>query len=366
MRKSKRVIALIMSVITLGSMVGCSSQNSSAMIDLNKMSLEEITEKAKQEGAIESVGMPDDWANWGQTWSDLAEKFGLKHSDQDMSSAEELALFESEKNSPTKDIGDVGQSFTSVAVDKGLAKAYKTTTWDSIPDWAKDADGNWVIAYVGTMSFVTNKALVKNPPKSWQDVLDGDYKVTIGDPSKGSSSQCAVLSAALAFGGDVNNIQPGIDFFNKLAKAGRLDIGDSSQARLEKGEIAVMVTWDYLSLSMRDSIKANNASADLDVCIPSDGACQSGYSTIINAYAPHPYAAALAREYILSDEGQTNLARGYAKPIRDVKLPADVQAKLLSNDQYKNVSPITDFAGWTNTVSELSTKWQEDVLPNVK
>ena len=30
-----------------------------------------------------------------------------------------------------------------------------------------------------------------------------------------------------------------------------------------------------------------------------------------------PYAAALAREYILSDEGQINLAKGYARPIRD-------------------------------------------------
>lgn len=366
MKKSKKVIALLLSVSMLGGLVGCGAKETSAKSDLNKMTLDEITAQAKQEGTIESVGMPDDWANWGQTWSDILTKYGIKHNDQDMSSTEELALFEAEKSSPTKDIGDVGQSFTSVAVEKGLAQPYKTTTWDSIPDWAKDKDGNWVIAYVGTISFITNKEKVANAPKSWEDILDGNYKVTVGDPAKASASQCAVLSAALAFGGDVTNIQPGLDFFNELAKAGRLDIGDASQARLEKGEIEVMVTWDYLSLAMRDSVTANNSSASLEVSIPTDGACQSGYSTIINKYAPHPCAAALAREYILSDEGQTNLARGYAKPIRDVQLPEDVKAKLLPEDQYTNVTPIEDFAAWTKTVTELATKWQDDVLPNIK
>ena len=70
----------------------------------------------------------------------------------------------------------------------------------------------------------------------------------------------------------------------------------------------------------------NNANAHFDVSVPSDGAIQSGYCTIINAYTKRPYAAALAREYILSDEGQINLAKGYARPIRDdVELPDDVK-----------------------------------------
>ena len=45
-------------------------------VDLNVASLDEITEKAKEEGTVESVGMPDTWANWGLSWMDrlFAEK----------------------------------------------------------------------------------------------------------------------------------------------------------------------------------------------------------------------------------------------------------------------------------------------------
>lgn len=56
-----------------------------------------LTEAAKQEGAVYSVGMPDSWANWKDTWNDLKSDYGLKHQDTDMSSAQEIAKFEAEK-----------------------------------------------------------------------------------------------------------------------------------------------------------------------------------------------------------------------------------------------------------------------------
>lgn len=50
-----------------------------------------LIEAAKKEGVINSVGMPDTWANWKDTWDDLARLYSLKHSDTDMSSAQEIA-----------------------------------------------------------------------------------------------------------------------------------------------------------------------------------------------------------------------------------------------------------------------------------
>lgn len=50
-----------------------------------------MIEAAKKEGVINSVGMPDTWANWKDTWDDLARLYSLKHSDTDMSSAQEIA-----------------------------------------------------------------------------------------------------------------------------------------------------------------------------------------------------------------------------------------------------------------------------------
>ena len=90
-----------------------------------------------------------------------------------MSSAEEVAKFEAEKDKPTADIGDVGIAFAPVAVEKGVAQPYKTTNWDEVPDWAKDKDGNWVVGYQGTIGFLVNKKLVKDVPKSWDDLTKG-------------------------------------------------------------------------------------------------------------------------------------------------------------------------------------------------
>ena len=95
------------------------------MVDLNALTLDELVEKAKLDGEVNSVGMPDNWANWGETWQELTATYGIAHTDVDMSSAEELAIFESEKANATKDIGDVGQSFGPVAVVQGLAASYK-------------------------------------------------------------------------------------------------------------------------------------------------------------------------------------------------------------------------------------------------
>lgn len=364
----KRLLTMgVCAVMAAATLTGCSEGATKNAIDLNSMSLDEIISKAQEEGEVNSVGMPDTWANWVETWTEFEEQYGIKHTDTDMSSAEELAIFKNEANDATKDIGDVGQSFGPVAMEQGLTLPYKTSYWDSIPDWAKDEDGNWIIGYYGTITFITNKDLVKDAPTSWQDILEGDYNVTIGDVSVATQAQSGLLSAAIAFGGSESNIQPGLDFFKKLAEQGRLDMGDTSVARLEKGEIEVAVLWDYNSLGYRSQIQENNPNADFEVTVPSDGAIQSGYCTIINAYTKHPYAAALAREYILSDEGQINLAKGYARPIRDdVVLPDDVKAKLLPDEQYKNARFIEDQEAWDNSVANLATSWQEEVIAYAK
>ncbi|CAH2214580.1 ABC transporter substrate-binding protein [Tepidibacter aestuarii] len=365
MKFKKLVTGIIASTILATSLVGCGTKDEEIKgntIDPN-ITIEQITKLAKEEGEVVSIGMPDSWANWKDTWNDLNKKYGLKHSDTDLSSAEEIAKLEAEKKNPTADIGDVGWSYGPVAKERGLTLPYKTSHWDSVPDWAKDEEGNWMLAYTGTMAILANKELVDNPPKSFQDILEGDYNVCVDDVTTGTQSQMAVLAAAMAFGGDENNIQPGLDFFAELAKQGRLLTGKNDLASIENGEVDVTLIWDFNALAYRDKIDRDR----FYVAIPSDASVRTGYTTIINKYAQHPYSAMLAREYIFSDEGQINLAKGYAKPVReDVELPADVQAMLLPNEQYKNVKEIKDFEGWSKTVENIGRLWQEQVLVYMK
>ena len=322
--------------------------------------LRELEQAARAEGQVNSVGMPDSWANWKDTWADLQRLYNLKHSDTDMSSAQEIAKFAAEKTNATADIGDVGAAFGPIAVQQGVTQPYKPSTWAQIPDWAKDADGHWMLAYTGSIAFIVNKQLVKQPPTSWAELKTGKYKVAIGDVSTAAQAVNGVLAAAIANGGDEQNIQPGLEFFAEIARQGRLSLANPTIQTLEKGEVEVGVVWDFNGLGYREQIDPSR----FEVLIPSDGSVISGYTTIINSYAKHPNAAKLAREYILSDAGQINLAKGNARPIRaeHLSLPAEVQAKLLPNEQYAKVRPIKDAAAWEATAKALPQLWQEQVI----
>lgn len=356
--------------IVLGmGLVGCggSSPQTAADIDFDSMSIEDIEAKAKEEGKINSCGMPDTWANWIETWQNLTDLYGLEHTDVDMSSAEEISTMEAEKNDATKDIGDVGMSFGPVAEEKGLTMKYKTSYWDDIPDWAKDDDGDWIVSYYGTMSIITNTDLVKDVPTSFQDILEGDYILSVGDVSTENQAQSAVLSAAIAFGGGEDNLEPGFEFFKTLAEEGRLDKGELSLTRLEKGEVQVALLWDFNALGYRDQILNSNSNAHFEVHIPSEAAIITGYSTILNAYGKNPYAAALTRNYILSDEGQINLAKGYAKPIRsNVEIPEEIKAKMIDDSEYTNSRTVEDTEAWAKQVETIGTDWQEKVMMYAK
>lgn len=349
-------------MLAISMLAACSDSSGDAGVEGNELTLEEVTKKAKEEGTVNSVGMPDTWANWVETWEELGSEYSLKHSDTDMSSAEELAKFEAEKSDATADIGDVGIAFGPIAEDRDLTLAYKTSYWDDIPDWAKDDDGDWIVGYTGTISFLTDTNNVSNAPKSWDDLKNGDYTVSIGDALAANQAQFSILAAAYAFGGDESNLQPGIDFFAELAKQGRLQ-GDPTVANLEKGEIDVAVLWDFNSLGYRSQIDE----ARFDVVVPSEASVTSGYATVINKYAKNPHAAMLTREYILSDAGQENLAKGYARPIREnVKLSAEVEALLLPQEMYENALPVKDQKAWEETTKQIPQMWQDQVLIHVK
>lgn len=320
----------------------------------------DLVAAARVEGRIASVGMPDDWANWRATWADLQRLYGLAHVDTDMSSAEEIAKIEAERSNASVDIGDVGFEFGPIAKARGITRAYKPTTWAQLPDWAKDADGHWALAYTGTIAFAVNKRLLKDVPRSWKALFAAQPRVMIGAVGRAAQANAAVLAAAHALGGSETQLQPALQAFAALAKARKLLATDPSPALMERGEAEVFLLWDFNALSYRD--KLPNA-ADYEVFIPSDGSITSGYTTLLNKFSKRPHAGDLAREFIFSDAGQLNLARGNARPIRvdHLALPDDVKKKLLPAAQYQTARALKPQL-WTEEVKKLPRSWQREVL----
>ncbi len=348
----KKLVSLFLALAMMLTVCGALAE-----VDLNSYSLDEIIAKAKEEGHVESVGMPDSWANWGDSWKGLTETYGIAHTDDDMSSAEELNMF---KNDSTRDIGDIGTGFIQVALDEDLVQSYKTSYWDSVPEWAKGADGKWMIAYTGCTAFIYNNDLTSEPaPASWEDVRKGSYKLTIGDVVGGATGQGVVISTAFAFGGDLENLQPAYDFWTEMAKAGRIDKGDILLARIQAGEVECGVSWSWNVLNYRDS----TPNYKFTLAIPSDGSVMTGYASVISKNSDTPFAAALAREYIFSDAGQINLAKSGALPTRtDVVVPDEYKA--FDPSTYANaVSSFSDAEAYSNACLEVSEWWNENIIP---
>jgi putative spermidine/putrescine transport system substrate-binding protein len=333
--------------------------------------MQTLTTNAKKEGKLEAIGIPPEWADYKDILDGYTKNYGLTiayQAEAEYSSAQELEVFTNSKKHPHGDIGDVGFKFGPKAVQQGLVTPYKHAHWDDIQANLKDSSGNWCTEYWGAQAFIINTDLVKTPPASFQDLLNPAYKNMVGidgDPRQANDAFIAVYSAALANGGSLANIQPGIDFFAKLKKQGNFTVARSSIANITKGEVAIAVMWDYLGLGFRDQLAGK---PNLQVVIPSDASIAGPYVSIVNKTAPHPYAARLWMEYIFSDEGQLFYLKGYAHPARYQKLvdtgkvPADLAAKLPPPDQYKNVKFVTDLTQLDAASTLVTQNWGPQVL----
>jgi putative spermidine/putrescine transport system substrate-binding protein len=348
-----------------GSPTSSSRPNMAGPIDIQT-----LTTNAKKEGGLQAIGIPPEWADYADILAGYTNHYSIPISykvEAEYSSAQVLVVFKDSKAHPHGDIGDVGFKFGPVAVQQGLVTPYKHAHWDDIDPSLKDANGNWCTEYYGAQAFVINTDIVKNPPATFQDLLKNGYKNMVGidgDPRQANDAFLAVYSAALANGGSLDNIQPGIDFFAKLKQKGNFTVTRSRIANMARGEVPIAIMWDYLGLGFRDQLAGKPS---LSVVIPSDASIAGPYVSIVNKTAPHPFAARLWIEYIFSDEGQLFYLKSYAHPARYQKLaaagkvPADLAAKLPPAAQYANLK-FPSLAQLTAASTPVYQNWGPQVL----
>ena len=89
------------------------------------------------------------------------------------------------------------------------------------------------------------------------DLLRPEFKGKValnGDPTTASAAANGVLMAAIANGGSVDDIAPGVDFFGRLNDAGNFLPVDPTPATIESGQTPVVIDWDYLNSAETDKI----------------------------------------------------------------------------------------------------------------
>lgn len=332
------------------------------------ISMDELVEKAKAEGQLRAYGMPPDWANWQGCFALLKEKYGTVSTyepEGGLSSAEAVQKFLAEVNAPVGDIADVGVLYGPEAKKQGATAAYKVSRWAELPADLKDPDGHWASNYGGVLAFGVNPQKSGSVPKSWAELRSGSFPNMVainGDPRQSNSALLAVIAAAYANGGGIDDIAKGVDVFAEMKKKGNFTPAKADTAGLQSGEVGIAIKPDFLCLTDRDTFAGNPA---IEVVIPQDGAAATNYAQIINKVAPHPYTARLFQEFIFSDEGQLEMLKGYVRPILIDKLtiPAALKAKLPDSAQYKNIiPPITDTAKLAAAKKIVTEQWGPKVL----
>jgi len=342
-------------------------------------SMDELVAAAKAEGQLTTIALPHDWCGYGAVIDGFKAKYPeitINELNPDAGSGDEIEAIKANKDNKgpqAPDVIDVGLSFGPTAKADGLIQPYKVSTWDSIPDSAKDAEGYWYGDYYGVLSFMVNKDLVKTVPTDWADLLKPEYANAValaGDPRASNQAIQAVYAAGLSKGAAAGEAAgtAGLEFFKELNAAGNFVPVIGKPATLAQGQTPILVTWDYNALAGRDTLNGN---PPVEVVVPKSGVVAGVYVQAISAYAPHPNAAKLWMEYLYSDEGQLGWLKGYCHPIRFNDLakkgaiPADILAKLPPAEAYETaVFPTLDEQG--KSKEAITKNWDAQVGANVQ
>jgi len=257
---------------------------------------------AQKEGTLNLIATPRDWADYGDAMDIYTKVFGIKivSDNPDGSSAQELEAIRTTKNmTKMPDVVDIGLSHVAEAA--GLFADYKVQNWTDIPNAWKDIHGNWYGNYTGKIAMCYD-ASVKPAPTSIAGLNNPAYKGMFaiqGDPTAAQQALISVFAVAVAKGGNMNNIKPGIDFFHTLKSKGIFVPVTANASAFSTGAFKIDLLWDYNASGFITQAAAIGKTVK---CTYPKDALVAGtpYVSAINKTAPHPAAARLWEELIFS------------------------------------------------------------------
>ncbi len=320
-----------------------------------------LYDAALKEGLVVSFDTGPTWANWAGQFKAFQKRYpGIEMVYNDIGSAATVVTLDKSRNRPQADTAYYFAASALDAAKAGVVEGYKPVNFDRLPETLRATDGRWFTVHTLSVAFLVNTKLVKNVPKSWADLLKPEYKnaIVYQDPRSTGQGQVVTFAASFGNGGDMDNVQPGIDYLGKLSKAGNVlrTVGTTPYAQFLKGEIPIWIGYE------NDGLKAkfiDGMADDITVVIPQEASAAAPYAISLVKNGPNPNAGKLWLNFIMSEAGQNIFAQGYVRPsVADIKLPDDVAAKMPAASQIKPL----DIAKATAKKAEIDAGWAKAVL----
>jgi iron(III) transport system substrate-binding protein len=181
---------------------------------------------------------------------------------------------------------------------------------DKIFDGANDPKGYYWGTYLNIYGMVVNTDILKEDvPKKWKDLVDPRYKgkILLDDPRTQGGGQFFAIGAS-------KEPNLGWDYLKSLKSQVAFNRDRNESPRMvARGEYAV-----YAPQAVNDEItNVIKSGAPVKLIFPEDGAIYIPVQSGVLNKAPHPNAAKLLIEYMLSEEGQVVIAeKGKVYPAR--------------------------------------------------
>jgi putative spermidine/putrescine transport system substrate-binding protein len=320
-----------------------------------------LYEAAAKEGIVVSFDTGPTWANWAAQFAAFKKRYPeVEMTYNDLGSAATVVALEKARNRPQ---ADTAYYFAASAVDaarKDVVAPFKPVNFEKLAPVFREPEGRWFTIHTLTIAFVVNTKLVRNPPRSWADLLKPEYRgsVVYLDPRSTGVGQVLTFAANFANGGDMTNVRPGIDYLGKLHRSGnvlRVE-GTTPYAKFVKGEIPIWVSYENDGLKAKHTDGMGDAVA---VVIPEEASVAAPYAISLVKNAPHPNAGKLWLNFVMTETGQGIFAQGFVRPaVPGVKLPESVADKLPPAPQ---VRPL-DVQAAAAKKAEIDAGWAKAVL----
>lgn len=227
---------------------------------------------------------------------------------------------------------------------EGVLEPYISPEKGKVVSTIDDADGYFTAARLGTLGIVYNTNLVKNPPKTWNDLLGEEFKdnFSIANPALSGTSFVSVSML-------VENL--GWDYIQKLADNG-CRMGQGSGQVVDDtalGDVAGCIGVDYITLDkVIKGATLGFTYLDKMFVVPSPVA--------IIKDATNLEEAKQFVDFLLSQEGQKIIAKGYTLPVRD-DVPVREDLGLIHPTEAKARALSLDYAALANHKEEYIEKF---------
>ncbi len=182
----------------------------------------------------------------------------------------------------------------------GMLHRYKTTVFDQIPDLLKKSDHTYAALALPVMVLTYHKEAIKNPPKTYLEMGNPEWKdkFTTGSPLSSGTNFTTMAMLQKNYGWE---------YFEKLRNNGTIAQGGNSAVIRRVQTLERPVGWVLLE----DLLRLQGKDDRLGIVYPEDGVVTQANIMAITKRHPNRKLAEKVAEWLYSKKGQEAVLRSY-------------------------------------------------------